>query len=139
MPYLQKTQIGNFQEQFLPGAFGRLGEVRLNFQHNRNRPLAVSKPDGGLVDHRHTRRHESGDRSPGHRRRERRDGRLIKRGVLSGFSVEFRAIDEQWDDDTRTIRKAELGGIALVDKSAVRGRHSGNATSKRCVLSKRKQ
>ena len=49
IPYKQ-TQIGNFQEQFLPGAFGRPGEVRLNFQHNRDRPLAVNQsPMAGLI------------------------------------------------------------------------------------------
>ena len=115
VPYLQKTQIGNFQEQFLPGAFGRPGEVRLNFQHNRDRPLAVNKDGGGLrlLDGESGMRAEIDlpDTSDG------RDARtLIKRGVLSGFSVEFRALDEEWDDNTRTIRKAELDGIALVDR-----------------------
>lgn len=116
IPYAPtQSVIGNWSEQFLSGAFGNIGEVRLNLMHERKQPLAVNKANGGLrlTDGKEALRAEIDlpDTTAG------RDARtLIKRGVLSGMSVEFRAIDESWDGNLRTINKAELTGIGLVDR-----------------------
>ncbi|MDE0332257.1 MAG: HK97 family phage prohead protease [Nitrospinae bacterium] len=115
MPYLERTKIGSFEERFKSGAFGDIGELRLNMAHDRKRPLCVNKKGGGLrlIDSETELRAEVDlpDTADGRDARE-----LIKRGVLSGFSVEFRSVDETWNDNLRTINRAELGGLALVDR-----------------------
>ena len=123
MPYNEDADIaGLFKERFLPGAFGDVAraDVVVNVQHDRGRPLARTGQDGGLVL-------EDGpialraavllpDTTEG-----RDTAVLVRRGVLAGFSVEFR-IDEEgekWQGDMlRVISKAELRGIAIVDRPA---------------------
>lgn len=120
VPYGTATRIGHFQERFARGAFAPLGEVRVNFQHDRKRPLAVNKEGGGLrlIDTPEALRAEVDlpDTADG------RDARtLIKRGVLTGFSVEFRSLDEQWNGNVRTIKKAEFKRFAIVDRPEYEG------------------
>ena len=51
--------------------------------------------------------------------REAQDAReLTRRGVLGGVSVEFEAIKDRWTGNHRTIEKAVLSGLALVDRAA---------------------
>ena len=123
MPYNEDADIaGMFTERFLPGAFGDVthADVVANVQHDRGRPLARTGSSGGLVL-------EDG---PIARRAavllpDTTEGRdtavLVRRGVLAGFSIEFRIEKdgESWQGDSlRVISRAELRGIAIVDRPA---------------------
>lgn len=109
------------RERFEPGAFGDVGslDVRANMQHDRRAPLARSLPGGGLV---------LAD-GPSELRAEvslpdTQTGRdvavLARRGVLSGFSIEFRVrpAGERVEAGTRVISRADLVGLAVVDVGA---------------------
>ena len=99
----------DFRERFEPGAFGEVRAVPLNLQHDRQ---MVITPDAMLTD------------SP-------RDLRvraelppasaalaLVRRGALSGFSIEFYSKAERRESGIRVVEKAELTGLALVDAPA---------------------
>ena len=123
VPYGQSADIaGMFKEQFLPGAFGdvTVADVVVNVQHDRGRPLARSGKDGGLVLEDSATALRAEVLLP-----ETQDGHdtavLLKRGVLAGFSVEFRVAEdgESWPgENLRVISRAELRGIGIVDRPA---------------------
>lgn len=120
IPYNEKTRIGHFEEIFLPKSLATGGEIRLNFQHDRKRPLCVNKEGGGLIltDGPDAMRAEIDLPNTG----DGKDAReLIKRGVITGLSVEFRAVVDEWRGNSRTIHKAELLGLALVDRPQYAG------------------
>ena len=120
IPYNTKTRIGHFEEEFLPRSLKTSGEVRLNFQHDRKRPLCVNKKNGGLIlTDTDTELRAEIDLPPTQEGKDSRE--LIKRGVITGLSVEFRAIVDEWRGNSRTIHKAELLGLALVDRPQYAG------------------
>lgn len=43
---------------------------------------------------------------------------MVRAGLLRGASIEFRAVSDSFQADTRIIRKANLRGFGLVDKPA---------------------
>ena len=49
VPYGQPSEIGAFRETIMAGAFGPIGEVRANIQHDRGRSFAVNRDGGGLA------------------------------------------------------------------------------------------
>lgn len=123
VPYGQVADIGGlFKERFEAGAFGDLSaaDVIVNRQHDRAMPLARTGASGGLTltDSPHALR-AAVTLPP---TTEGRDtGELVKRGVLRGFSVEFVIASdggETWLDTLRTITRAELRGLAIVDRPA---------------------
>ena len=103
----------DFREKFEPGAFGEVGTIALNLQHDPGvvlvrgatltdslRELSVSAtlPDGSAALS------------------------LVKRGALNGFSVEFHAKRERRDAaGVRVVEAADLTGLALVDRGAYPG------------------
>lgn len=105
-------------EQFESGAFGDVGalDTILNFQHNRQRPLARTQ-GGGLVL-----QDDSDVLRVAATLPETRDGddalELVEKGVLRGFSTEFVSRRETDKNGVRTIRQAALPGIGLVDRPA---------------------
>ena len=117
MPYGQRANIaGVFTETVEPGAFaGRMGDVVVNYMHQREAPIA--RTDGGgltLTDsaERLTARVEI----PSYRE-DIID--QVKRKILRGFSVEMYIKDEDWPQpDERVIKQAQLAGLALVDTPA---------------------
>lgn len=103
----------DFRERFQPGAFGEVPIViPINVQHD---PAMIAADSAILID------------SP----RELRvradlpEGsaalKLVRRGVLNGFSVEFHAETERREAGVRVIERAKLSGLALVDRGAYPG------------------
>ena len=62
----------------------------------------------------------------------------IRSGLFTGLSIEFRALAEGVSGGVRHIRKAMLGGAALVDSpsysTTVEVRSKGRATARRALL-----
>ena len=101
-----------FRERFVPGAFGaELDVPALNLQHDPNVVLLAS---GSYVLN-------DGPRSLDVRA-ELPEGsaalELVRRGALTGFSIEFQAKSERREAGIRVIESAELTGLALVDRPA---------------------
>ena len=120
VPYGVASQIGTFRETILAGAFGTIPEIRVNVQHDRGRSIAVNRQGGGL---------ELADSAEALRARvelpEHGEGpairELVERGVLAGFSVEMRVTKDRWEGRARTVERAHLVGLALVDQPAHAG------------------
>lgn len=101
-------------EQFAPGAFrDGLGDVLLNVQHRRDRPLARFPGTMVLTDGPEALTMEAV--LP-----ETRDGddalSLVKARVLVGLSVGFVALSERWERDVRIVERATLDHVAVVDR-----------------------
>lgn len=114
--YGDVADLGWTKERIEAGAFGELGDVILNFQHRRDRPLARTG-GGGLT--------LSDSREALTIRAElphTRDGddalELVKKKILRGLSVEFHAKRERNSDGVRVIEKADLRGVGIVDQGA---------------------
>jgi HK97 family phage prohead protease len=110
------------KERFESGAFGDISkaDVIMNMQHARDKPIARSGGGGLIV---------SDDGSEVAIRAELPDTQtanetleLVKKRVLRGLSIEFRPSDWRYEgkdgDRTLVIEKAELRGVAVVDRPA---------------------
>ena len=133
--YGEASRIGDFEERFEPGAFGMVSDldVILNFQHDQHKPLARTG-GGGLVltDSRDSLRWTA--TLP--QTRDADDAlSLVRSGVLRGSSIEFKAVNESWSGSTRTIKRAFLGGLAVVDQPA----HEGSGVEARWEVRQRGQ
>ena len=107
-----------FEERFEAGAFGDVAGVDavLNVQHDRGRPLARTG-GGGLVLSDAVDALRMAASLP--ETREATDTlELVRRGILAGLSVEFRPIAERTEAGVRVIERAELRGLAVVDRPA---------------------
>lgn len=120
MQYLDVADMGEFREQFLPGAFGEPAEIEagLNILHNESRQVAET--GAGLVFR------DDGERllmsaSMPNTKQGDEALRMIRDGRLSGLSVEFRSKREKFTGDLRQIIRATLGGLGLVDRPAYSG------------------
>ena len=104
-------------EVFTAGSFGNVeqADILLNVQHDRSRVLARAPGTMSLVD---TQSLLSLVAKPPETT-EVRDARLlVQAGVLQGLSIEFNAIEEEHRNGLRVISKAELVGVAVVDRPA---------------------
>ena len=104
------------EERIEAGAFSPLGDVILNTQHDRGRPLA--RTGGGGLDLR-----DDGSaltiEATLPATREADDAiELVKSKILRGLSIEFRAVKERMEGKTRIIERAELHAVAIVDSPA---------------------
>ena len=109
--YGDVADLGSFREMFVAGAFSPIGSVALNLQHDPARVLA--KTGNGLVLADGPRSLEVRAELTG-----RAEHDLVRRGVLRGFSIEFRAKNQRYEGGTRIIETADLTGIALCDEPA---------------------
>ena len=118
--YREVARVPFGRETFLPGAFGDVSglDVRLNVQHNRDRLIARTPATLQLID------------GPDALRvlatlpetREADDALTnVRAGVLRGLSLEFRAGDAPIIDGVRTVRRAGLLALGLVDQPAYLG------------------
>ena len=97
------------QERFLPGAFGVSPQAALNIQHD---PGMVILKAGEFVLADSATVLEISAELPS----TSAALALVKRGALSGFSIEFHAKRESRVAGLRVVEQAELTGIALVDQ-----------------------
>ena len=113
---IARTPAG--QERFISGAFGDVSklDLRLNVQHDRGR--LISRTGGGGLELTDTPEALTvAAELP--RTREADDTlELLKRGILRGLSVEFRATLERLEQRVRVVQTAILGGLAVVDVPA---------------------
>lgn len=111
------TIEGKFVEEFRPGAFAPIGDVILNWQHDRNKPLARTGEHGGLQLADSATELRVAATLPETTLAD--DAvELIRRGVFRGLSIEFRSIRESTVGGVRIIEKALLSGIGIVDRPA---------------------
>ena len=116
--YGDEATLPGFRERFQAGAFGDVAalDVVANLQHRRDRPLARTG-GGGLTFTDEATALRAGLDLPA-----TRDGEdaaaLLRRGVLRGFSLEFRVEGERFEAGVRIVERASLRGLALVDTPA---------------------
>ena len=119
MPYGQVAKMPWGKERFEPGAFGDDVEsldVILNVQHERGQAIARTG-GGGLVLEDSPEALRIRAELPNTREADDTLARVRAR-ILRGFSVEFRAIRERFEGDTRIIDQAALVNIGIVDRPA---------------------
>ena len=106
-------------EKFLPGAFKVPPDgVILNVQHDRNKPIARTPDTLILTDTAESL--ELRAEVPG--TQEGSDTlTLVRNRILTGLSVEFRAVKEHFEAGVRVITEAVLSSVAVVDRSAYSG------------------
>ena len=102
-------------ERFEPGSLVPVEPVTLNLQHDPERRIA-STDDGSLrLDH--------DDRAlwiTAEMRENSAELELVRRGALTGLSVEFHPIRERQENGLRVISRAALPAIGLVDRGSYR-------------------
>lgn len=101
-------------ERFEPGAFGPSPAAPMNLQHD---PAMEVLPAGGYELADTGRALEVRARLP----EDSAAIKLVRRGALSGFSIEFHSRAERREDGIRVVERAELVGIALVDHPSFPG------------------
>lgn len=113
--YGDRAKIGSETEEIAPGAFGDLSDVLVNVQHDRNRPVARTGGNLTLNDSDQALSLEAVLPET----REANDLlENVRAKILRGFSVGFRVIEDAWSGSHRTITRAVLDHIAVVDRPA---------------------
>ena len=112
------TGFGQKRERFARGAFGDVSKLdtTLDLQHSLTRRIARTG-GGGLVL-----TQDGDDIMLAATLPETRDAddtiALVRAGVLRGFSIEFHAETDEWLGDLRTVTRAGLPAIGVVDRPA---------------------
>lgn len=112
--YGDEARFGDWRERFEPGSL-RHSDVIVNLQHDRARPVARTGAGLALSDGPDALRATITLPDTSYAREARE---LVNARILRGFSMEFRAVKEEWRDMTRIVTEAELMGFALVDRPA---------------------
>ena len=102
-----------FRERFVPGAFGAVpATIAVNLQHD----AAIVVAERAVLADSPRALHVRADLPEGSAALA-----LVRRSALNGFSVEFRAKAERREAGVRVVERAELTGLALVDRGAYPG------------------
>ena len=106
------------KERIESGAFGSVThtDAILNAQHDRGTPLARTGGGGLVLTDSPSAliiRADLPDTQPANDVLE-----LVRKKVLRGLSIEFKATQERQENDLRVIEKAELAGVSVVDSGA---------------------
>ena len=101
----------DFRERFEPGALAPIPAVPLTLQHDARTVLIAA---GRYVLNDTPRALEVRADLPANSAAIK----LVRRGALSGFSIEFHARAERREAGIRVVEHAELTGLSLVDKPA---------------------
>ena len=101
----------DFMERFLPGSLAPVPAVPLNLQHDASTVLL--EPGGYELNDTERALEVRAELPAGSAALA-----LIQRGALNGYSIEFHAKAERREAGIRVIEKAELTGVALVDRGA---------------------
>ena len=118
LPFETETRIGAARERFTRGSATTTGDALLNAMHDPTRLLArepktlsfETRDDGLHVTATLPETREADDALA-----------LVRSGVLTGLSVEFRAIRQRFAGGVRIIEAAKVSGLALVPRPAYRG------------------
>ena len=116
--YNSPTSILDYREQVAPGAFGDIhnADVVLNWRHQRTNAISRTK-GGGLVLRDSPVKLELLATLPD--TTEARDmWATVNHGTDRGLSVEMKVLEDDWDGDLRTIRRAKLVGVGVVTNPA---------------------
>ena len=122
VPYGQRAKIIDFEETFSPGCFGDSinNDIICSIQHQRTRPIARTNGAGLTLKDSSTELRATVSLS-GDMQFSREAAAMVKGKLLQGFSVEFRAVKDNWQGGLRTISEAIILGCSLVDKPAYAG------------------
>ena len=96
-------------ERFMPGSLAPVPAVPLNLQHDRR--MVVLEAGEFILNDTPRALEVRAELPP-----DSAAIKLVKRGALNGFSVEFNARSERREAGVRIIERAELVGIGLVDQ-----------------------
>ena len=107
--YGDTADMGDFRERFEPGAFGAVRTIPINLQHDRR--LIVT--EAALLTDSARSLDVRADLPEGSAALA-----LVRRGALNGFSIEFKAQSERRGAGVRVVERADLTGLALVDRGA---------------------
>ena len=99
------------RERFVPGAFAPVPDVPLNVQHDAK--MRVLDPGAFILNDTERELSIRAELPAGSAALS-----LVRRGALSGYSVEFHARAERHEAGIRIIERAALVGIGLVDQPA---------------------
>lgn len=102
----------SFRERFVPGALRHSGRIDVNLQHDSS--LVVAR--GAVLTDSPRELRVRAELPPGSAALD-----LVRRGALSGFSIEFHSRAERREGGVRVVERADLTGLALVDRGAYPG------------------
>ncbi|MYE58130.1 MAG: hypothetical protein F4X35_00875 [Alphaproteobacteria bacterium] len=113
--YGEWSRIWHFHERIEAGALS-LDDVIVNLQHDRGKPVAREGTDYLTLqnsDEAMTLRMKYPPTTYGREARE-----LVDAGLLRGLSLEMYVQRDSWDGMRRTVEKADVRGVGLVDRPA---------------------
>lgn len=113
------TIAPNFREQFQAGAFGEIRDLILNRQHDRGLPVARQGKNLRVNDTGSELRIEADLNAEITHVAD--TIRMVKDGLLQGMSIEFGGVEASWAGDLRTVTRAVLTGVGVVDRPAYEG------------------
>ena len=109
---------GVFRERFTPGAFGDVMglDVIARLQHERSRP--IGRTQGGGLELSDSPEQLAAALTLPNTRDGEDAAELLRLRILRGWSVEFVAKRERFENGVRIVDEAKLSGLGLVDRPA---------------------